>query len=814
MSGIGKIGGPGESQPDEIITPVQGSLPSATASAATATRPANSGELHRLDDDIIKLDDLQRTEFLQVAEKACTEFNGIDATNLAAKANVLRRHFTEMPLYSSNKSFRGLINKLIEDTEHGFYDNTRAESDRLIQLGFNAMIGVFHVPYFSGFEKPSLAALTFSSQAMDPWTIPEKYPSNAWALKDTRGTGLWEEDRLGKVAIFPEMWVSKIKDNPKSLAYYMVDRFVERIHKFTQPALESCIDARSFPLIWNHIDNDNALRNAVFVWLSLHEHNHAGGLVPRVQRNGTAVKNAKSGYKLKDGREEGAFEELKVDVQALCTLFADKSLQGNKKTTSKNKAIALARELILLERLLRYPLQKHPKEGFDAITSHMLLNYLFEKEALYFKDGRLALQKDMIQPALISLNKEFESIEREISTLNLGSETQTSEAENQMPEAKAKIKAFVRKWACRHQKNDKDLQTKISDGTFKFKKDYPMHPFYDFAKSGKTKTDKQGWDAAIAKLCKDDLAVYGSELDGSGFIRYLEGLNRDSSSLRQVGDDYLSELVGKDLAKIDDIDFKLIYLLNKLEIKRDGLSEQEKIDIQTIIRGRLPKPIKNLDERFLSRVEKVLKHRIDKYKSAGNNSSFDDLLKKGESRYALWKRAQVVQPFKDTVVDLVGGGAAIAALLASVLWGISGESNPAPHAPTKDTQKVQDVIRIHEPVVKPFSMSSRLFGTLHQGNLTLAPGALSHQTIRLNDAQEEALKKLVGAVTKEAVERKMIRASAPIRVSVSNNMSPELTWVTGTLEKPYFTIPSSVFESAMNNTLTYPLGLLDRINHQ
>lgn len=328
---------------------------------------------------------------------------------------------------------------------------------------------------------------------------------------------------------------------------------------------------------------------------------------------------------------------------------------------------------MLLERLVGYTWRVHPNEDFDAIISQMLLNFLLEKEVICFDaKGRLALQDDednrsTVYMALREFQKKFEERENGISSsldLNIPAD---------MEKAKDRIKYFVRYWACRHEKRnpeylgiakgdysdadyEKAYSERIKRGNFKYKEDYTLHPFdiemrrilnengvksiYNYTN---TRTVGEPYRPAskvsVDDLVLDDLAIYGDRFayakpDASNarevnqdLLAYMSSLAEkmekgESVQLANPGDILLIRLAAADWDRVENelIDSKLVAL-----VSQKNLNENERYEVACLIREQYEQSfdMKAFDERFLSRVLRIIKAKIEHRNQLGQEVSHD-----------------------------------------------------------------------------------------------------------------------------------------------------------------------------------------------
>ncbi len=765
---------------------------------------ADPAYMHRSQSqDYIKLSPEACRKFIKQMEPVATEFNKLDEKDFAGKAAVLEKHFQKMSLYSTNKAFKELTDQLIIDTRNGgFYDASRKLSDDLLRNknASNILVGIFKSSYLAGFEKkPVLAALTYDRQDYE-FILDRDAPSNAVALENTYGTQLWEfdgpdekkakKDRLNKVALFSEFWPSKEPAPADAVACYLMDRFAERTVKYIRPLMKYCIHSDSFSALRNCLNEKDkgisTLTKTSFMWPNNHEHKHGISWLPRnhrpenkIPQTPAAINNAKFGFDLAGTREGAAKEEGRADVEVLVDLF-------NSKFTANLYNVPLVRDLMLMERLVGYPMQKHPNKGFDSISSHMYMNFLFDQEAVYFVDGRLAIDQERIKEALKNFKDQFTNLESEISrTLDLSQPDDMKAAHN-------KLKHFVRSLACKHEEDDSPVWKKINkigvapkDGGFDYKTDYPMHPFYTYALSARTTADKEVWNVALKKLVdKNDFAVYGDQKPPvksiEDLVNYLRDPKIDDRTLTS-GDKFLRLLVSGDIEMIDSLDSKLIHLAGR---SRDPGEDE---DLNHIILEEIPKimrkhgedfPIKAVQGgRFLSRVKKVLAYKIDQCRVAApsltvGHDYVKDKSKDGEAVLEKWRRDRVMNNLKQRFKKpLLATTAALA--LATWFTAVPGkppESNTrvASLEPKKGDQTITTVL--HQSPLPSINNTSGQLASIKKVN-----GEWQIQYNKDENSEDligKFLRKLLPEILKSSNGRKLIKTANKDPESVTYVLLP------------------------------------------
>lgn len=332
-----------------------------------------------------------------------------------------------------------IFNQIIEDSRIGDFQRTR-KLFALIKPNF--LLSFFQIPYNKDLKKESLELITFEERPIDP-ELRKHYPSEAVSVQNLKTSPGFSNEIA--VALFPENFLVRNKadkDAPDCKAYYLIEKFITRMFKYTFPVIDKNVESKDFfkPLLRAKRE---ALREAVSSWLSTHEYFHSQGPLPRVFRGDRKDPNNINkvySYYLKDTAETGALEELRVDLNGILETGSAKLAFGD-----ENGNIAAA--LVFSERLLRYPLQEDPSKNFDAISSHILLNFLEANDALTIDDqqGIIRLKdNETIRSGLKALKNTVDELETDIDKKYDLSKPEELEA------AKNEIKAFVREWARKH----------------------------------------------------------------------------------------------------------------------------------------------------------------------------------------------------------------------------------------------------------------------------------------------------------------------------------------------------------------------------
>lgn len=322
----------------------------------------------------------------------------------------------------------------------------------------NIALGFRQLSYNKFIKEPTLQFIAFDR--VDFPELQAEYPSHASAVNLIKSTDAYANPFID-VASFPESHAmdsrNKVhKNDPDSQARYHIDKFLARIYAYTNFALNYNTDTSAFKLMKSA--SYEQLFKAAASWLSVHESYHSKGPIPRVKRwlldtpSPQEEINSWYGYDMKDSKKGGIWEELRVDINGMLEADSIAAAKGYRDLGP------LVREVILAERLLRYPIQRDPDDDFDACTSTILINWLLENGAVIITGDRISINHEKLPDALRSLRDEMDKIEREITEGKNLSEQKDYEAG-----VKA-ICDFVDQWVCKHN----------IDGS----KDYKLHPFH------------------------------------------------------------------------------------------------------------------------------------------------------------------------------------------------------------------------------------------------------------------------------------------------------------------------------------------------
>ncbi len=330
------------------------------------------------------------------------------ARSQAEKHKIIQDYFGAglgKPEYLTHPVFQ----QFVKDSEKGDYYQTRA---LLSKLKPNFVIGVFQTPWSPELKTESLEGMTFDEE---DYGLKTDYPSNAVAIKNVLLSKGFTNEIF--VALFPENFVvanENLRKGEDFDAYYIVDSFISRYHKYTERIIATHAP-EVFPSLKNISQED--LQYAIATWLSAHEYFHTTGPIPRVYRHDSdeesnrVNRNKEYGFYLKNTKEGGAFEEMRVDLNTLVRLGT-----ATMQAESKGKA-TLIRDFILAERLLRYIAQKNPYDHFDSTVQLVLTHHLIKEGVLTIDDkNQIRLGNfSKLTESLASLLNQVNELETKIS---------------------------------------------------------------------------------------------------------------------------------------------------------------------------------------------------------------------------------------------------------------------------------------------------------------------------------------------------------------------------------------------------------------
>ncbi|MFK4065527.1 DUF6421 family protein [Streptomyces sp. NPDC029674] len=199
--------------------------------------------------------------------------------------------------------------------------------------------------------------------------------------------------RGNSIVFFPENVAAHDKVADQAYAIFFFSKF-RKIHEaFALPAARAVLTEDSLPRASTGMDPHHCYQ-ARSIWGYLHDYFHHQGLWPFDQH-----------IKLKMNWFVGLLEEIKVDAKTALACHED--------------AIPYADEqidMILLERMFRYPLDARAVRNFDAGTGVFLFSWLRRLGAITDENGRLRLHRDRVFDGLRELVDAVEVMEAKVGT--------------------------------------------------------------------------------------------------------------------------------------------------------------------------------------------------------------------------------------------------------------------------------------------------------------------------------------------------------------------------------------------------------------
>lgn len=256
----------------------------------------------------------------------------------------------------------------------------------------NLILSKFKAPY-----NPDLGldGLWFKKIDVSP-QIRSSFPSNAQPIIIIDCTDGFKGPR--SVALFPENFDSRIPPGEHAPVLYFMDKFIQRFERITLDFLsKGLINSEPF---CNIIDLSTSQKMELASgWVVMHEHFHAKGALPLQQS-----------LSAKSSRSSAALEELRVDILSI--------LAAHSQVVSWNRSLGerLA-QFILAERLLRYPIEAHPRDDYDARSSVLLACLLRRFGVLDWTREKLRIDQGSLIRGLKEISIEIDKLECSIKHL-------------------------------------------------------------------------------------------------------------------------------------------------------------------------------------------------------------------------------------------------------------------------------------------------------------------------------------------------------------------------------------------------------------
>lgn len=385
------------------------------------------------------------------------------ARNRQDITKIIQRHFSLIENMTIPYLQHPVLQQFVIDSESGDYHRTKTITDLLKP---NFIIGEF-VASYNGLDRPSLEAVT-CIQGNPPEKFLKQHPSEALSIYTTWTSPGFSNELF--VALFPENWATHHKNDPLAKARYIINKFQGRSDKYTLPAINSKYyipnqEASKDPFAKLLKSTPKQREMAFSYWVSGHEYQHSQGVIERVYRRiNHSDPIPKKGYVLKETRETGGLEELRVDINTILDAHDHPEEYGGPDIAN------ISSELILAERLFRYPIQKDPADNYDAISSHLLLNYLRNKNVLNIdSENRLNIvSKDDVIRVLRDFQNEVKDLEQKVydflSQANRNGKLDDQETLNQAQEILIEfVREYGRPQERKNSQEDERLLAEITD---------------------------------------------------------------------------------------------------------------------------------------------------------------------------------------------------------------------------------------------------------------------------------------------------------------------------------------------------------------
>ncbi len=283
-----------------------------------------------------------------------------------------------------------VVRAFVEDVERSARQPIDCGATRaaLRQRDADLVLGFFHVPYT---EELGLDAFAYERVLPDE-RLARRYPSPAVRAVSTRFATAGFRAPLC-VALFPEGFMAREAIVADDAVFYFMDRFVERFWRVTSPVLHrlACPDT----LVGLKSISPSEVLVAAATWVHLHEHFHRQGFLPLPDY-----------LHVKQTRSAAGLEEVRVDVLTIiaCLQEAARGLPGARTVA----------DLVLAERLFRYPFQATPQSNYDARGVQVLFSFLERRGVLEVRGEQLHLHMEDLVPALKELVIAINHLEQRI----------------------------------------------------------------------------------------------------------------------------------------------------------------------------------------------------------------------------------------------------------------------------------------------------------------------------------------------------------------------------------------------------------------
>ncbi|MBH0358280.1 DUF6421 family protein [Bacillus toyonensis] len=186
-------------------------------------------------------------------------------------------------------------------------------------------------------------------------------------------------------SFFPEAIVTNSSIEQDKFSLFFINKYLQVFHQITKPIGEEVLKTPLSIFKANH----NDIYTARMLLSYLHDYYHYKGVLP-----------LNVFFKEKSSLLGSSFEEVRVDISAYLYLLNKDSYIDK-----------LAKEIFLVERLLRYSYADDPEKSFDCLTNYILFEYLLKARAITFKDFKIELNFMKIKENLIILLDDITDLE-------------------------------------------------------------------------------------------------------------------------------------------------------------------------------------------------------------------------------------------------------------------------------------------------------------------------------------------------------------------------------------------------------------------
>lgn len=237
--------------------------------------------------------------------------------------------------------------------------------------------------YFEGF-------LIYREEPVECFSLYKKYPHPKNICQSCHllaGTSGFETGNC--LVFFPENIKATNKIEQQKYAVFFFNKFFHIYNRITIPTVISLIKS---PVLKSAHLNSRQMYVARCIWGYLHDYFHHCGSKPFDEN-----------VYLKTRWAVGVLEEIKVDMQTLQTCLSDDIPYGQE-----------VAELIIYERLFRYPQEPDFSRNFDSATGFFLLSWLEQKNAFKIHAENVEIDWNMLIKVIPELINIITNIENEL----------------------------------------------------------------------------------------------------------------------------------------------------------------------------------------------------------------------------------------------------------------------------------------------------------------------------------------------------------------------------------------------------------------